>query len=63
MSQLYIGGRSKETSLGCTVSVVPGYEHLGSGVMLHLDMLGDGDHRHAEVFLDDDVREWLREVL
>lgn len=52
------------TKTGCTVSVVhQGYEHLGTGVMLMLDMKQPGDGRHAEVYLDSEIVEWLRKNL
>ena len=39
------------TPLGARIRLVGGYEHLGSGVMLILNMQDSSDPRWAEVFL------------
>jgi len=49
--------------LGCIVSVFKAPEHLGEGVLLNLRMSGPLDNRMAEVFLDTDSIEALRENL
>ena len=52
-----------ENSKGCTLSLGPGEEHLGKGVMLHLQMRQPGDGRRAEVWLDTETLAWLQDAL
>jgi hypothetical protein len=56
-----------ETEGGCTVSITSAPEHLGDGVILSLDMLGENvgsfPIRHVEVYLSRENMGQLRNAL
>lgn len=51
------------THLGCTVTVLDSPNHLGEGVILNLHMKSPLDGRMAEVFLDKESLDKLKELL
>lgn len=56
-------GKSFTTPLGCIVTIIEAPERLGEGVLLNLRMESPLDNRMAEVFLDKESLDRLKELL